>query len=132
MWYKEIENAEKINILYNGQPPLLNSINIERCEIQFGEDNIFSILLETKELPIPMPRKWIEQNCDTVRIMLDFLSSDIRTFSICTNNFKNLSLDIQNNDGVKKTTISDSDGNLLLQLTSKWIYINNVSAYKNC
>lgn len=132
MWYKEIENAEKINILYNGQPPLLNRINIERCEIQFGEDNIFSILLETKELPIPMPRKWIEQNCDTVRIMLDFLSSDIRTFSICTNNFKNLSLDIQNNDGVKKTTISDSDGNLLLQLTSKWIYINNVSAYKNC
>lgn len=81
MW-SIIDGKEKVEKLYNGILPDLESIYIHEFTIITGEDIELDIRFDIKDMPKDMPSKWIERKINTVQFVFGFLSVKFIEFNI--------------------------------------------------
>lgn len=81
MW-SIIDGKEKVEKLYNGILPSLESIYIHEFAIITGEDIELDIRFDIKDMPKDMPSKWIERKVNIVQFVFGFLSVKFIDFNI--------------------------------------------------
>lgn len=81
MW-SIIDGKEKVEKLYNGILPDLESIYIHEFTIITGEDIELDIRFDIKDMPKDKPSKWIERKINTVQFVFGFLSVKFIDFNI--------------------------------------------------
>lgn len=81
MW-SIIEGKEKVEKLYNGILPGLESIHIHEFTIITGEDLELDIRFDIKNMPKDMPSKWTERKINTVQFVFGFLGVNFIDFNI--------------------------------------------------
>lgn len=127
MW-SIIDGKEKVEKLYNGILPSLESICIHEFVIITGEDIELDIRFDIKDMPKDMPSKWIERKVNTVQFVFGFLSVKFIDFNIdedfkkgCVLKCEKMAID------KSKITITNSGGEVKLSFFSKWSYIKSMS-----
>lgn len=130
MW-SIIDGKEKVDKLYNGILPSLESIYIHEFTIITGEDIELDIRFDIKNMPKDMPSKWIERKINTVQFVFGFLSVKFIDFNIdkdsknkCILKCEKIAID------KNKITITSSEGKVKLSFFSKWSYIKSMSGYQ--
>jgi hypothetical protein len=113
MW-SIIDGKEKVEKLYNGILPDLESIYIHEFTIITGEDIELDIRFDIKDMPKDKPSKWIERKINTVQFVFGFLSVKFIDFNIdedfkkeCTLKSEKIAID------KNKITIISSEGKKL-------------------
>lgn len=130
MW-SIIDGKEKVEKLYNGILPSLESIYIHEFAIITGEDIELIIRFDIKDMPKDMPSKWIERKVNTIQFVFGFISVKFIDFNI-DEDFKNgcvLKCERMTIDKCK-ITITNSRGEVKLSFFSKWSYIKTMSGYQ--
>lgn len=130
MW-SIIDGKEKVEKLYNGILPGLESIYIHEFTIITGEDIELDIRFDIKVMPKDMPSKWIARKINTVQFVFGFLSVKFIDFNIdddfktgCVLKCEKIAID------KNKITITSREGQVKLSFLSKWNYIKSMSGYQ--
>lgn len=130
MW-SIIDGKEKVEKLYNGILPSLESIYIHEFTIITGEDIELRVRFDIKDMPKDMPSKWIERKVNTVQFVFGFLSVKFIDFNIDEDFKKGCDLKCEEMAINKsKITITNSGGEEKLSFLSKWSYIKSISGYQ--
>ncbi len=130
MW-SIIDGKEKVEKLYHGILPGLESIHIHEFTIITGEDIELDIIFDIKNMPKDMPSKWIERKINTVQFVFGFLGVKFIDFNIDKDS-KNKSILKGEKIAIDKNkiTITNSEGKVQLSFFSKWSYIKSMSRYQ--
>ena len=130
MW-STIDRKEKVEKLYHGILPGLESIHIHEFTIITGEDIELDIRFDIKNMPKDMPSKWIERKINTIQFVFGFLGVKFIDFNIDKDS-KNKSILKGEKIAIDKNkiTITNSEGKVQLSFFSKWSYIKSMSGYQ--
>lgn len=130
MW-SIIDGKEKVEKLYNGILPKLESIYIHEITIITGEDIELDIRFDIKDIPKEMPSKWMARKVNTVQFVFGFLCVKFIEFNINEDFKKGYILKCEKIAIDKnKITIINSEGKVKLSFWSKWNYIKSLSGYQ--
>lgn len=130
MW-SVIDGKEKVERLYNGTLPGLESIYIHEFTIITGEDIELDIRFDIKDMPKDMPSKWIVRRVNTVQFVFGFLGVKFIDFNIDEEFEKECVLKCEKIEIDKsKITLTSSEGKVKLSFISKWNYIKSMSGYQ--
>ena len=132
MWLENIENIEVIKGVYKDQLPNLDEIIVNSLNISTGENLDLIIVFDIENLPNNIPSKWKEGKVNTIQIILNFISAEIKCIGLNNKNYRNLCLDIVKlENGTKRIMGIDKTGKSAFEFNANWIYVKNISGYYN-
>lgn len=126
MWYENLENSKFIKSLYINVPQIVN-VRIAKLEV-LDEGNRVSISFDMPCYPDKIPKKWENEDYNTVFISLDFFSIHHISMNSSSSCYIG-SLDVQEKeDGLLAISIK---GTLNLEVIAESGLVQSVRGYYN-
>lgn len=131
MWLSNVENKEIFRSIYKDKELLLEKLLLHELSVYTGESTRVIIKFDTQELPNELPTKWKNGNVNTLQISMEFIDVNVKKIFINENNYKKVIFIIEAMADSKRVRCIDVYGEEVFDLEVKWIYLKNISGYRN-
>lgn len=127
MWYTLLDNSRNLESIYGDKIPQLSSVILRNLKIEFGEDILCFLVIDSDSLPENPPRKWIEKEVNKVQLDFSFTRAQIHFFN-STNTHLPGTLYITFVDGLYEATFQIENENIFT-IKSKWLELRSINGY---
>lgn len=123
-----VENSHSIQAIYRDRIPSFENVFLVKCVILPGADTEVILTIDTKELPVNMPEKWVKREVNIVQIELEIIVDKILEFDVGNSNEYTLEIEsVKNNH--RRIYLREKKNNKTICIEASWIYLKNITGY---
>ena len=129
MWIEHVLNPKTITSIYSTEPPSLAQVQLYELSIICGSDLQCRLHFNLKDFPVDAPIKWVQRKCNTVRLSLNLIQTELIQCTIPSgSSIGDLSII---HDGARFQIIFTTQlQGVVFRATATWIHIDNISGYQ--
>jgi len=125
-----IEHIDGLRILYGGDFPKFNIFELVEFSVYPGADLHVQIKLETKELPLALPKKWKAQEVNSLLMVFDLGAAEFIDFGLNQKMPKLVEVQVEDFEKYKILSVQ-KEGEVVFAIKSNWIQLNSFSGYSS-
>jgi hypothetical protein len=130
MWIEHVINPKTITRIYPVQAPSLAQVRLGELSILCRGPLQCRLHFDLKDFPADAPRKWVQQQCNTVSLSLNLIQVTIEQCLIPSGSgVGDLSI-LYDGTGFQVAFSTDPQG-VVFRARATWIHVDRISAYLN-